>query len=366
MSDSAIGQRRVTLDTPALVVDLDVMERNIDKMARTIVHDAGVRWRPHTKAMKSPVIAQKLLDAGASGITCAKLGEAEVMAAGGIDDILVANQIVGKTKIARLVKLRRTADVMVAVDAVENIEMLGAAAHDAGVVLRLVVEVDVGMGRAGVPPGDRAVALAREIASRAGLRFAGLFTWESHALGVDEPDEKRRTVQEALAKVADTARQCEDAGMPVHIVSCGGTGTYWLSAFCPGVTEIQAGGGVWGDLVYGERMGVDHEFALTVLSTVTSRPTPTRIICDAGKKTMSMDAAVPRPVGIADVEGVALSAEHGIITLVKASDTPRLGDVVEFIVGYSDTTVFLHDAMYACRDGVVEIVWDLPGRGKLR
>ncbi|MEO2003292.1 MAG: alanine racemase, partial [Candidatus Poribacteria bacterium] len=233
MSDSAIGRRRETLDTPALVVDLDVMERNIDKMARTIVHDAGVRWRPHTKAMKSPVIARKLLDAGASGITCAKLGEAEVMAAGGIDDILVANQIVGKTKIARLVELRRTADVIVAVDAVENIAMLGAAAYEAGVVLRLVVEVDVGMGRAGVPPGDRAVALAREIASRPGLRFAGLFTWESHALGVDEPEEKRRTVQEALAKVADTARQCEDAGMPVDIVSCGGTGPYWLSASCP-------------------------------------------------------------------------------------------------------------------------------------
>lgn len=366
MTEPAVGRLAVDLDTPVLVANLDVMERNIGKMARTIVHDAGVRWRPHTKAMKSPVIARKLLDAGASGITCAKLGEAEVMAAAGITDILIANQVVGPTKIARLVELRRAADVIVAVDAVENVDMLSRAARAAGVALRVVIEVDVGMGRAGVPPGERAVALARHVAGRPGVAFAGLFTWESHALGVSDPDEKRRTVADALAKVADTARQCEAEGIPVDIVSCGGTGTYRLSAFCPGVTEIQAGGGVWGDLVYRERLGVDHEFALTVLSTVTSRPTPTRVICDAGRKTMSMDAAVPRPVGIPAVEGVRLSAEHGIITLLGPSDRPRVGDVVEFIVGYSDTTVFLHDAMYAARDGVIEAVWDLPGRGKLR
>ncbi len=366
MPESLVGRPRETLDTPALVVDLDVMERNIAKMARVIVHEAGVQWRPHTKAMKSPVIARKLLDAGATGITCAKLGEAEVMAAAGIDDILIANQIVGATKIARLVELRRIADVIVAADAVENVEMLSHAAEEAGVCLRVVVEVDVGMGRAGVPPGERAVALARDIVGRPGVSFAGLFTWESHALGVSDPVEKKRTVEEALAQVADTARQCRDAGVPVEIVSCGGTGTYWLSAFCPGVTEIEAGGGVWCDVVYRERLGVDHEYALTVLATVTSRPTSTRIICDAGRKTMSMDAAVPQPVGIRAVDGVRLSAEHGIVTLSEPTPSPRVGDVIEFVVGYSDTTVFLHDAMYATRGGMVEAVWDLPGRGKLQ
>ena len=203
------------LDTPTLVADLDIMERNIERLVGVIVRDAGVQWRPHTKAMKSPAIARKLLAAGASGITCAKLGEAEVMAAAGIDDILIANQIVGPTKIARLVALRQTADVMVAVDAVANIEMLGAAASAAGVEVRVVVEVDVGMGRAGVPPGAAPVDLARVIDDTSGVLFAGLFTWESHALGVTDPDEKRRTVQEALARVESTADQCRDAGIPV-------------------------------------------------------------------------------------------------------------------------------------------------------
>ncbi len=366
MTEQDIGRHVGDLDTPVLIADLDVMESNIERMAGVIVRDAGVRWRPHTKAMKSPAIARKLLDAGATGITCAKLGEAEVMAAAGIDDILIANQIVGAKKIARLVALRPLADVIVAVDAVANVEMLGRAASDAGVELRVVIEVDVGMGRAGVPPGDPTVALARVITATPGVRFAGLFTWESHALGVTDPDEKRRAVEEALARVADTVGQCRDAGMDVDIVSCGGTGTYWLSAHCSGVTEIQAGGGVWGDLVYGERLGVDHEYALTVLATVTSRPTPTRIICDAGRKTMSMDAAVPRPRGIPGVSAVRLSAEHGIITLGAPSDTPHVGDTFEFVVGYSDTTVFLHDAIAAAREGVVEAVWSLPGRGKLR
>jgi D-serine deaminase-like pyridoxal phosphate-dependent protein len=366
LTDQDIGRPLRDLDTPTLVADLDIMERNIERLVGVIVRDAGVQWRPHTKAMKSPAIARKLLAAGASGITCAKLGEAEVMAAAGIDDILIANQIVGPTKIARLVALRQTADVMVAVDAVANIEMLGAAASAAGVEVRVVVEVDVGMGRAGVPPGAAPVDLARVIDDTSGVLFAGLFTWESHALGVTDPDEKRRTVQEALARVESTADQCRDAGIPVGIVSCGGTGTYVYSAHCPGVTEIQAGGGVWGDLVYGERLGVDHEYALTVLSTVTSRPTPTRIICDAGRKTMSMDAAVPRPRGIEGVADVRLSAEHGIVTLDDPSDTPRVGDTFEFVVGYSDTTVCLHDAIVAVRNGVVETVWDLPGRGKLQ
>jgi D-serine deaminase-like pyridoxal phosphate-dependent protein len=364
--ESLVGRPRETLDTPALVADLDVMERNIAKMKRTIVDEAGVGWRPHTKAMKSPVIARKLLDAGATGITCAKLGEAEVMAAGGIDDILIANQIVGRTKIARLVEVRKVADVMVAVDAVENVAMLDAAAREAGVRLRVVVEVDVGMGRAGVQPGEPVVTLAKDIAGRPGLMFAGLFTWESQALGVSDPVEKKRTVEEALARIEDTARQCRAADIPVNIVSCGGTGTYWLSAFCPGVTEVEAGGGAWCDVLYREKLGVDHEYALTVLATVTSRPTATRIICDAGRKTMSIDAAAPKPIGIPGVEGVRLSAEHGIVTLTEPAASPYVGEVIEFVVGYSDTTVFLHDVIYATRDGVVEAVWELPGRGKLQ
>ena len=360
-----IGTRKEELDTPVLLVDLDKLEANIARMARVITREAGVCWRPHTKAMKTPALAHMLLEAGASGVTCAKLGEAEVMAAGGIRDILIANQVVGPQKIARLVNLRRHADVMVAVDCVDNVDALDRAAREKGVRLRVLIEVDTGMNRAGVEPGEPALALARHVARRPGLHLAGLMTWESHALGAENPEEKHRLVAVALKRFTATAQMCRDAGIPMEILSCGGTGTYWISAHQPGITEIEAGGGIYCDVRYRQTFGVEHHYALTVLSTVTSRATPTRIICDAGRKTMSCDADVPEPIAIEGVKGVTLSAEHGKIELRQPSLVPRVGDKIEFVAGYSDTTVVLHDRIYGVRDGVVETIWPLLGRGQL-
>ncbi|MSS70922.1 MAG: DSD1 family PLP-dependent enzyme [Candidatus Latescibacteria bacterium] len=364
---SLIGLPKHEIDTPALLVDLSALERNIERMARIIVREAGVRWRPHTKGIKTPAIAHMLLRAGASGVTCAKLGEAEVMAAAGVRDILIANQIVGAQKIARLVNLRQRADVVVAVDGVENIEALDRAAREKGVRLRVVIEVNVGMNRAGVEPGAPTLALAKRVAALPGLQFAGVMTWESSALRIKEEEEKRRVVLEALQRLTATAQMCRDAGLPVEIVSCGGTGTYWMSAFQPGITEIQAGGGVLCDLNYIRNFHVpDHEYALTVLSIVTSRPTPTRIIFDAGRKAMSAEAGPPEPVGIANVKSVGLSAEHGKIELEAPGASPRVGDKIELIVGYGDVTVALYDVLYGVRDGKVEAVWPILGRGKLQ
>ncbi len=363
---SPVGRPKEDLDTPALLVDLDVMDRNIQRMARIIIQEAGVCWRPHTKAMKTPALAHILLKAGASGITCAKLGEAEVMAAAGIRDILIANQIVGPQKIARLVNLCWHADVMVIVDNEKNIEALDRAAREKGVRLRVLVEVNVGMNRAGVEPGEPVLDLARKIVTCEGLQFSGVQTWESHALCITDPDEKQQVVADGLRKLTHSAQMCRDAGIPVDIVSCGGTGTYWISAFQPGVTEIEAGGGIFCDIHYKTVFGVDHEYALTVQATVTSRPMPTRIICDAGKKTMSSDADVPEPVGIPNVESVGLSAEHGKIELTEPAEAPHLGDKFEFIAGYSDTTIFLHNELYGIRNGLVETVWPLLGRGRLQ
>lgn len=361
-----IGQPKESLDTPALLVDLEVLERNIDRMAGTIIRDAGVQWRPHTKSMKTPALAHMLLRAGASGITCAKLGEAEVMAAAGIRDILIANQIVTKQKIERLANLRKHADVMVAVDCVENVDTLNRAAIDQGVRLRVLIEVNLGMDRAGVEPGEPALALAREIAGRQGVHLAGLMSWESHAIRIQDEQEKRHVVEAAIKVLTQTAKLCRDNHIPIDIISCGGTGTYWISARQPNVTEIQAGGGIFCDICYRTVLGVDHEYALTILSSVTSRPNPKRIICDAGKKTMSTDAAVPQPIGIANVSAVICSAEHGIIELSVPSDTPRVGDPIEFVVGYSDTTVVLHDQIFGIRGGGIEAVWPLWARGKLQ
>ena len=362
---SAVGMPKEALDTPALLVDLEKMERNIARMASTM-RENGVNWRPHVKCPKVPAIAHRLLDAGAIGVTCAKLGEAEVMAAAGIKNILIANQVVGPTKINRLVNLLTSAEVIVAVDNAENVLALDAAARAKGVQLKVVIEVNTGMDRAGVEPGQPAIDLASAISNCPGLHFAGVMAWEAHTIRIADPIEKERKVAEAVQKLVDCAEQCRDLGMPVEIVSCGGTGTYLYSSRQPGATEIQAGGGIFGDVMYRTRMNVPHDYAMTVLAMVTSRPTPTRIICDNGKKTMSSDAAAPLPLGIPNVSSVDLSAEHAIITLDEPSETPRLGDTIEFVVGYSDTTVMLHDEIFGVRDGKVEVVWPILGRGKLR
>ena len=351
------------LDTPALLVDLDRVERTIAEMA-AFFRGHGVGWRPHTKGQKVPEIAHMEIEAGALGITCAKLGEAEVMADAGIRDILIANQVVGRRKAERLAALLDRADVVVAVDSIVNGEELGVAAHARGKRLRVIVEVDNGMQRAGVPPGEPTVELARRLAALPGLRFCGVMAWEAHCLG-RPMDERRRCCEEAVGTLVATARQCREAGLDADIVSCGGTGTFRITAGIEGITEIQAGGGIFSDVLY-ESWGIDHPFALTVMSTVTSRPTPQRLITDAGRKAMSMDIATPRPIGLENVEKVALSAEHGVVTLSQPNASLGVGDKLEWVVGYGDTTVFLHDEMVATRGDRVEATWPVLARGKIK
>jgi D-serine deaminase-like pyridoxal phosphate-dependent protein len=361
----SVGIAKFDLDTPALVLELDALERNVSRMAETF-RAAGVGWRPHTKAIKIPTLAHKLIAAGALGITCAKLGEAEVMADAGIRDILIANQIVGAPKIARLVELAKRSDVIVAVDSLANVQALDAAAVAAGVTLRVVVEVDLGMHRAGVQPGAATVELGCQIHACPGLRLAGVFGWEGHTVKIADPSAKQAAIGAAIQLLTETADACRAAGLPIDVVSCGGTGTYQYTAQLPGITELQAGGGIFCDVYYHDAMGVDHEYALTILATVTSRPTPTRIICDAGKKTMSGDSALPRPVLDTPVRSVGLSAEHTIVELHAPNTELCVGSKLEFIVGYSDTTTHLHEQLYAVRNGQVETVWPILGRGKLR
>jgi len=364
-SASLIGRQKAALDTPALLVDLDLMEAN---MARIVAacRANGVAWRPHSKAHKTPEIAQMQIAAGAIGITCAKVGEAEVMAAAGIRDILIANQIVGSAKIDRLVALADRADPIVCVDSVENVIELDAAFRRADKRLRVAIEVDIGMNRAGVAPGAPVAALAREIASHRGLHFVGVVGWEAHATTIADATEKERTVRDAISLLTASARACTEAGYRVEIVSCGGTGTFPFCTQQPGVTEVQVGGAIFSDMHYLTHYHVDFAPALTVLATVTSRPTPTRIVVDAGKKTMSGDAAMPAPRGLPPISAMKLSAEHSKIELERPSDTPKVGDKIEFIVGYSDTTVHLHEEIVGVRDRRIESIWRVAARGKIK
>lgn len=351
------------IDTPALLLDLDVLEANIAHVAQSCRAN-GVNWRPHFKGHKTIEIAKRQLAAGAIGITCAKLGEAEILAAAGVRDILIANQIVGDAKIARLVRLLDMADVIVSVDSIENIAALAAATH--GKRLRVVMEVNTGMNRAGVEPGEPALALAAEIAKHPGLHLVGVMGWEAHATSIADPALKEKTVATAIGLLTATADQCRKAGHDMRIVSCGGTGTFLYCVKQPGVTEVQVGGAVLGDEHYRGHHNVNMPVSLTLLARVTSRPAPTRIILDAGRKTMSADTAIPRPLNVPPVADVWLSAEHARLELEAPSDTPRVGDRVEFVLGYTDTTVHLHEEIVAMRKGAVEAVWKVAGRGKIK
>jgi D-serine deaminase-like pyridoxal phosphate-dependent protein len=362
MAYSPIGRSKWELDTPALLIDLDKLEKNISTIAARC-KGSGLDWRPHTKGHKSPIIVHKCLEAGAIGITCAKLGEAEVMAAAGIRDILIANQIVGKQKIDRLVNLRRLADVMVAVDDPGHIRSIGEAAQAIGVSIRVLIEVNVGMNRSGVEPREPVAELAKLAIETAGITYAGIMGYEGHAMGL--PDDKKETeCQRCAGLLNDSVSALKAAGLDAPIVSGGGTGTLAFTPDTGGVTEIQAGGGVMMDTYYANRLGARGlDFALTLIASVVSHREPGRAVIDAGRKTVHGDSEMPKALD-EDIEVVALNAEHGHLRLGKNARDLKLGDKIEMISGYSDMTVFLHDVVYGIRDDRVELVMNIAARGR--
>ncbi|MHB1004277.1 MAG: DSD1 family PLP-dependent enzyme [Chloroflexota bacterium] len=358
-----IGSPVDEIDTPALLIDLPAMERNIERMAKFFA-DKPAKLRPHAKTHKCPIIAQKQLAAGnAVGITCAKLGEAEMLVAGGIQDILIANQIVGSHKIARLMGLAHHANLMVAVDDPGNVTELGAAAVAAGLELRVLVEVNIGMNRCGVEPGEPALSLARFVADTKGLRFTGLQGYEGHLVMNPSPEERRQRTLAAMKMLVDTRRLLEANGVPVEIVSGGGTGTHYITGTIPGIDEIQAGSYVFMDTKY-RSVGIDFETALTVLATIISRPTPDIAVTDAGMKAMTSEFGVPEVKGIEGATLAKLSEEHGKIEFAHPNQDLKIGDKVQMIVSHGCTTINLHDRYFGIRDGRLETVWDIAGRGK--
>jgi D-serine deaminase-like pyridoxal phosphate-dependent protein len=364
-AEPRIGCPKASLDTPSLLVDLDVLEGNIRRIAETCRAN-GVHWRPHVKSHKSPMLARRELAAGAIGITCAKLGEAEIMAEAGIDNILIANQIVGASKIDRLLTLAKSTEIIVAVDSATNVAELAEASASRGLRLSVVIEVDLGMGRAGVAPGEPVLTLAEIISRRKGLRFRGVMGWESHTVTIADPAMKASAVTTAIGALTRSAELCRARGHAVEIVSCGGTGTFPTCCLQAGVTEVQVGGGIFSDVHYATHFHIPLPFALTVLATVTSRPSETRIVLDAGKKAMSGDAALPQVIGVEPVASVRLSAEHAVVELSGPNSKPEIGDQVELVVGYSDTTIHLHEEIIAMRNGRVEEIWPVAARGKLK
>jgi D-serine deaminase-like pyridoxal phosphate-dependent protein len=360
----AIGQPISELDTPAFILDLDVAEANIKKMAARC-QEWGVSLRPHAKTHKSPEVARLQLEAGAIGVICAKLGEAEVLADGGIDRILISTEVVGTAKVRRLIALAQQCHMMTVVDDLSAAEQISAAAAAAGIRLDALVDVNVGMGRTGALAGETAAQLARDVARLPGLRFAGLQGYEGNLQFLNPADERGRQVATAMQALLDTKARIEDSGIGVGIVSTGGTGTSRFVGQTRGVTEIQAGSYVVMDSRYAGTEGVDYEPALTVLTSVLSRATRgDAVIVDAGLKTLSTDHGPAMPKALPGATYEPAGDEHGRV--IFPGDRPALGDKLELIPSHCDTTINLHDTYHVVRDGEVVAVWPIAARGRVQ
>lgn len=348
------------IPTPALVVDVAALDRNIRRMA-AFFSTGPCKLRPHFKAHKTLEIARRQLVAGGcAGLTCATVAEAEAVAPLGAS-ILVANEPVGPGKGDRLAALAGGCEVIVAVDSVAGLEEIAAAARRAGVVLGALVDVNVGHMRCGVLPGRDAVRLAERVASTTGVVLRGLMGYEGHLQPIADRADREARTRHAMGELADTARRLREAGLPCEIVSAGGTGTFDVTGRIDGVTEIQAGSYVLMDSDYG-RLDLPFEQAFWVLGTVISRPDPSRCVADCGHKAMTKDHGLPTVRGFEGASVVALHDEHATIALPE--DVPlSVGDRVYLRPSHADPTINLHDVLYAIEEDRVVEVWRIAARG---
>jgi len=353
-----VGMRLDEVDTPALVLDLDAFETNLRRLAEAVPR--RVRVRAHAKTHKCPEIGRRQVAAGAVGVCCQKVSEAEAMVEGGIGDVLVSNEVVGAGKLARL---------GVCVDDPGNVRDLDAAMRRAGARIDVYIELEVGMGRCGVAPGEPAVALARAIAACPNLRFAGIHAYHGRAQHIRSMEERRAVILESSLQVGNTRMQLTTAGIDCPIVTGAGSGTFMFEVELGAWDEIQPGSYVFMDADYARNEWAPpmprFEHALFVLATVMSRPGPGVAIVDAGLKASSVDSGMP---GVWQRPGLAYtraSDEHGWVESSEGTASPALGDKLLLVPGHCDPTVNLYDWYVCVREGVVEALWPITARGAL-
>jgi D-serine deaminase-like pyridoxal phosphate-dependent protein len=343
-----------------------------------------VQVRTHAKTHKCPTIALAQIAHGAVGVCCQKVSEAEAMVDGGVEDVLISNEVVGAAKLQRVAALAHRSKLSICVDASEQVTALAAAMRDAaGATLDVLVEIDVGAKRCGVPPGDAAVQLARLINDSPHLRFAGLQAYHGSAQHIRKIDERRAAIV-AAAKLADLTRdQLAAAGIPCHKITGGGTGTFLFEAASDVYSELQPGSYIFMDGDYaanewakaGEEGPPRFQHSLFVWTTVMSRTAGVRAVVDAGLKALSIDSGMPTVVaGTDETNGktaphpqalyTRVSDEHGVIELRGAPDYP-LGHKLKLIPGHCDPTVNMYDHYVAIRQGRVEAIWPITARGCL-
>jgi D-serine deaminase-like pyridoxal phosphate-dependent protein len=348
------------VDTPALLLDFDKLERNLDKMA-ALARERRVALRPHSKTHKTPVIAQMQIDRGAVGICCAKLGEAEVMVADEINDILITTEIVGRPKIERLIALAQKANISIVVDDAAIAGDISAACVHAGIKLRCFIDVNVGQNRTGVAPGEPAAGLAAAVANEPGLIFAGIQGYEGHLQHITHKSERQAANARAMQMLLDTAERITKRNLEVGLITTGGTGTAAYAEVLGYPLEIQPGSYTVMDAQYGATEGIDFECSLTILTSVISVHEH-RVIVDAGYKAASTDQGNPKVVG-GHATYTPAGDEHGSITGLAR---PHIGMQLELVPGHCDTTINLYDEYVVHRDGQIIDRWPVAARGKTR
>lgn len=362
---AASGQALADVETPALLIDLDAFEANLAQVHERL-HAAGVRVRPHAKAHKSPDIVRRQIAAGAQGICCQTLAEAEAFAAAGIADVLVTNELVGVGKAARAARLAARIRLGVCVDHPLQVRQLGAAARAQGTCIEVLIEVDVGQGRCGVVDPDAAVALAREIAAHApALRLAGLQAYHGGAQHLRSPAARAAAIEGACRRVRAVFERLEADGHRCDVITGGGTGTHHLEAASGLYTEVQPGSYVLMDVDYAANQPTDGVPALRHAlfgwcSVISARPG--RAVLDGGLKSFATDHGLPQVLHEGwTVEG--LSDEHTIVTAGPGAASLAVGDKLRLLPGHCDPTVNLHDWLVALRGDTVAELWRVAARG---
>ena len=369
-----LKSRFYELDTPALILDLDKLTDNIQRMAK-FADENKVKVRPHIKTHKCPEIAKRQIEAGAIGVTVAKLGEAEVMANAGINDIFVAYPIVGQQKIKRLVSLAKRVRMSVIIDSLEAALPISDAFKNAGLKLDCVIKIDSGLGRCGVQPGQAAVELAKKVVDLPGFNLRGISTHAGQVYGTKNQEERLRVGIHEGKVMADTARLLEEAGIPVEVVSVGSTPTVTISGEVPGVTEIRPGNYVFNDMMQVVLGSAElSQVSLSVLCRVISHPTADRALIDGGSKTFGLDVG-GHGIGLLNGYGYIkgkddivinrLSEEHGFLKLKPGGSDVAINDLIEIIPNHACTVINNFKQIAVVSEGAVKEFWSVAAQGQL-
>ena len=362
IGDPRIGQPIDILDTPALLLDRRASDDNLHYMAE-FFDDKPAMLRPHFKNHKCVTLAKRQLAMGAVGMTCAKLAEAEVLAAHGVTNLLVANQIVGKIKMQRLARLATVSTVGVAVDCESQVAGIPQAGDAYGGHVNLLIEVDIGMGRCGLAAGKPILELAKVIQRYPGVSFDGLQAFEGHLVNVLDRDERRRKAHDAMMQAVDTMELLQRNGIAVNCISGSSSSTYDVTGVIPGVTEVQAGTYATMDRQY-HRLAPEFKVALSILVQVISRPTASKAVLDLGVKGAGGEFGVPEIPGFPDVKiPFFLSEEHLVV-----HDVPedwQVGQTLQLVPGHACTTCNLYRELVIHQDGRVVDVWPIEASGLL-